>query len=123
MNTGQGKFIVPVEFRELNPRRNSIMFAGSYINLSAIARAISMGGLDVPSISRVFSGKRKPTLDAAKAISAVLGISIDAFLEALDEHIDNIEERQKRIVQLHDARRRSPIPSLPVPDDVDLSKI
>lgn len=62
----------------------------STINRSAMSRALKV---DIAHVSRVLSGKRKPSFDLAVKISQYLGVSLDA-LYALLPRLDNHAGRQ-----------------------------
>jgi len=66
-----------------HPSSQSVYFAGDYINLTDIAVA---SGLYPNHLSRIFSGKRRPTLNVAQKVSAALGMGLESFLEALEHH-------------------------------------
>lgn len=65
-----------------------VMFAGEAISLSKISRHT---GVNVSLLSKIFSGRRQPTLDSARRIAVALGMRLDEFLEA----VDNIELKIK----------------------------
>src|SRR6266853_6987886 len=68
---------------EPNPTRQTIRFAGEYINQAAIARSQD---IHTSLVSRILSGKREPSLASARKISMALGMTIDDFLSALGKH-------------------------------------
>ena len=82
---------------EMKPTSKSVLFAGRYISLSGISRNQN---IDQSYLSRVFSGERTPSLAHARKLAAVLGMGLEAFLEALDEKIKNLE----RVISRYDAR-------------------
>lgn len=86
---------------EQHPNPQTIPFAGKHINLSAIARA---QGIDRTYLSRIFAGKRTPSLPHCKKISAVLGMSIDQFLEALEDRAKAVATEEKNILKEHNDR-------------------
>jgi transcriptional regulator with XRE-family HTH domain len=69
---------------EDSPNRQTPQFAERAINLSALAREI---GVTPSHLSRVFSGRCKPSLTVTRSLSRCLGLSVDGFLTALDAHI------------------------------------
>ncbi len=86
---------------EMKPTSKSVLFAGRYISLSGISRNQD---IDQSYLSRVFSGERTPSLTHARKLAAVLGMGLEAFLEALDEKAKNREIRIERIISQYDAR-------------------
>lgn len=53
---------------------------GTQRTLSDVARAT---GLSLSHVSRIFSGKRTPTVKAAKSIAACLGVSVEELITKL----------------------------------------
>lgn len=88
----------PKAFLVEKPNRLSTVFAGKTISLKAISRA---QGIDMSYLSRIFSGKREPTLHHTKIIAAALGMGIEDFLEALDRRIAEVQAAEERIVKQH----------------------
>src|ERR1700690_2739502 len=72
--------------REQNPTSQSVIFMGVHISLSRIA---DKTGYAVSTISKIFAGKRTPSLKAAEAISKALGIGLQSFVSALKQHIES----------------------------------
>ncbi len=70
----------PRKSLEGKPTKQSIYFAGKHIKLAAIARN---EGIDQSYLSRVFSGQRQPRIAHARKIARGLGMSTDAFLDAI----------------------------------------
>ena len=68
----------------LSPNKQTLPFAGRFINLSEISRR---QGIDPSSLSRIFSGRREPTLPQIRKISSALEMQIQEFLDALDAHL------------------------------------
>ncbi len=83
------------------PNAQTTRFAGKFINLSAIARA---QGLDVSYLSRIFRGQRTPSLHYTQKIAAMLGMTMDAFVEALEDRARELKEENKYIVKLYTTR-------------------
>ena len=77
------------------PTGRTIIFAGKYINLSAIRRAT---GISASHLSRIFRGERQPSVPRIRKISDALGMGIQDFIDALDVHIKlkKAEERKSR---------------------------
>jgi transcriptional regulator with XRE-family HTH domain len=69
---------------EHKPTPQSVCFNGTYLNLSALARD---SDVHPSTVSRIFNGTRKPSLNAARKLSMSLGMSLDEFIVALDNHI------------------------------------
>jgi len=65
------------------PNAQTIRFAGKFISLSEIGRQTD---LDPSYLSRIFSGKREPTLACVRKVSKALCMNVQAFLDALDYH-------------------------------------
>lgn len=63
------------------PTGQSVLFAGQYINLHQLAADT---GYDRSYLSRVFSGKRQPSLKAAALLASALAMSMDGFVSALE---------------------------------------
>lgn len=63
-------------------KKPPIQFAGHKIYLSDLARET---GIDIAYVSRVFARKQKPSLDFARKASYYLCISIEDFLDNLQE--------------------------------------
>src|ERR1019366_270912 len=64
------------------PRIACTGFMGRNINVSAIARA---QGINQSYLSLIFQGKRTPSIAHARKICSALGMSLDDFLEGIDE--------------------------------------
>ena len=65
----------------------------STVNRSELARRVEM---TTGAVSRIFSGKRNPTIKSAKALAGALDISLDDFVNSLpakgeisDESLDD----------------------------------
>jgi transcriptional regulator with XRE-family HTH domain len=61
-----------------------VTFGGEEINLSQISRDT---GISVSHLSRIFSGKRDPSVPNAKKISQVLDVSLDCLIEGLPKKL------------------------------------
>lgn len=86
---------------EKNPNTQTIKFGDQWINQSAIARA---QGLDQSYVSRIFNGQRTPSLQSAQKIAAMLGMTLDQFVEALATRKKELAERNERILTAHRLR-------------------
>lgn len=73
---------VPLSYIERHPTTQSIMLGGRYINLSAISRDLE---IDQSYLSKIFSGKRDPTIAHLRKLTAALRVTIDELLEAIEE--------------------------------------
>lgn len=83
----------PQSCLHLKPTARSTRFAGKYINLSDLARAANIH----PSYaSYLISGKRTPSTTILKRLSKVLNMTTDAILEAIDDHVAEMEAEYKR---------------------------
>ena len=80
---------VPNGCLEPYPTTQSVLFCGWFINLSHISLHTGIG---LSSVSRVFSGKRQPTLKNTKKIAEALKMSIEDFILALEDHIGPMEK-------------------------------
>lgn len=68
-----------------------VKFSGDPINLSEISRGT---GISVTTLSRIFKGTRKPSLDKAKRIASHLQITLDDFITYLPAApVDSAEEQ------------------------------
>ena len=67
--------------------RLTATFAGNPINLSQLSRDT---GYSHSYISRIVSGQREPSLEAARRIYMALGINMDEFVSALDARTTNV---------------------------------
>lgn len=77
---------------ENNPTTQSVLFGDSFVNLRGIERVTSIAHA---SLSRIFSGSRKPTLDQALILSRCLGFSsVDEFMSRLRDHFQQIERKR-----------------------------
>lgn len=83
---------------EKSPNAQTVRFGGKFINLSAIARA---QGLDVSYLSRIFAGTRTPTLPYCIKIAAMLGMSLDDFVEGLRIRAKEIHEGRVAVIDTH----------------------
>jgi len=66
---------------ERRPTTQSVYLMGRAVNLSAISRS---QGIDPSHLSRIFSGRRNPSIKYARKIASALGLRLDEFLDALD---------------------------------------
>ena len=64
-----------------NPNSQTVLFAGQFINLSAISRHQD---IDISYLSRIFRGERIPSVRILKKIGTELGYSIDQMLTLLE---------------------------------------
>lgn len=76
---------------EQNPNTKSVLFAGEYISLSAIAREVN---LSPAQVSRIFSGVREPSLRTARLMSLALGMGLDEFTSNLCRHIETCHKAE-----------------------------
>src|SRR3989304_10479081 len=88
------------------PTKQSIFFAGRYINISALHRTT---GIHLSTFSYALSGKSRPTMDTARKWAAGLGMSVDALFDAIEAHVASHKDRQKRIVSKYDGRGKHQI--------------
>lgn len=79
------------EFTQPNPTNTSVYLGSIPINLSAISRA---SGIDVSCLSRIFSGKRAPSVHISTRIAATIGLRLDEFV-ALLRTTNGIPERKR----------------------------
>ena len=83
---------------EEHPNPQTVPFAGKFVNLSAIARSQA---IDHSYLSRIFAGKRTPSLNHCKKIAAVLGMTIDQFLQALETRVQDVKAAETKVLQMH----------------------
>jgi transcriptional regulator with XRE-family HTH domain len=62
--------------RVVSMNSQCILFGGKHVNLSALGRTL---GIHASHLSRIFSGKRNPSLRVARNISEALEMTLDAF--------------------------------------------
>jgi transcriptional regulator with XRE-family HTH domain len=86
---------------EKAPNAQTVKFAGKFINLSAIARA---QGLDVSYLSRIFRGERAPSLKHCTKIAAVLGMTLDDFVQGLEERCKAVQAERESLMRAHTDR-------------------
>ncbi len=83
---------------EQSPNTQTVKFAGKHINLSAIARAQN---LNVSYLSRIFRGERRPSLTYCTAIAAMLGMTLDDFVQGLDERCRAVKAEIEMLTRAH----------------------
>jgi transcriptional regulator with XRE-family HTH domain len=86
---------------EKSPNAQTIRFRGQFINLSAIARAQH---LDVSYLSRIFRAQRTPSLKHCMKISAILGMTLDDFVQGLQDRAEEIAKSNTDVLQMHNQR-------------------
>lgn len=62
----------------------TVFFAGVPINLTTLAASVNPP-LDHSYLSRIFAGTRTPATAYARVLATLLGMSLQAFLDALEE--------------------------------------
>lgn len=84
--------------------KQAVKFAGRVINLSLVAKET---GFHVSYISRIFSGKRYPSLRNAERLAEALGMEWAAFRF----HLDTIDYQpvQRRRSQVRRANRKTAV--------------
>lgn len=70
---------------EWKPTTQSVLFCGTYISITELARAT---GLDRSYLSRIFSGKRTPSVKSAGVLAIALGMTLEAFLRGLNQEAE-----------------------------------
>ena len=80
----------PSAYLEEHPNAKSVRFGGRYIDLLRLAH---VEGLDHGYLSRILAGQRTPSIAYARRIAAALRMSLEDFLEAVD---DRKQERSGR---------------------------
>lgn len=73
--------MIPDVYLESNPTGQSVRFHGTPINLTLLSHSV---GLSPSHLSRIFSGKRTPSITAARKVSGALGMGLDEFLRKLE---------------------------------------
>lgn len=91
----------PIECLEKHPNKRTTKLGGKFINQSAIARS---QGIDQSYLSRIVKGERSPRLDHARLIAAAIGMTLEEFLEAIDEKKAELERNREAILAQHKAR-------------------
>jgi transcriptional regulator with XRE-family HTH domain len=71
---------VPNQCLEENPTTQSILFCGTYINLTKLAAA---SGVERSYLSKIFSRQRVPSIRVMGKLAGALGMSREAFLHGL----------------------------------------
>ena len=61
-------------------RRDSVVFHGTALNMSEVARRT---GIDVSTVSRIFSKDRNPSLSQVLGLAALFDMSVEDFLREL----------------------------------------
>lgn len=84
----------PRAFLEHKPTKQSILFGGRYINLTHLAIHL---GVDPGNLSRVFSGKGRPSLQYATRLADALHMTLDAFTSDLARLKQSKEEKIRDI--------------------------
>ena len=83
----------PIACIEINPTTQTVRLRGVPIQLTALA---AVSGLHISYLSRVLSGKRRCTLEAAEVMSKSLGMELHEFIQALRE---TQRSRQKKSIR------------------------
>jgi transcriptional regulator with XRE-family HTH domain len=83
------------------PTTVSVLFAGRYVNTSAIARS---SGLNQAYISKILLGSREPTIHIARRVAASLGMGLEDMLEAIEERAKLRKQKNSDILQQHETR-------------------
>jgi AraC-like DNA-binding protein len=93
----EGKYNVPQRCIDYSPTGRTVLFCGKSISLSAVARH---AGMSRSAVSMIFSGKREPSLNAAKRIADALNMNFSAFARKLRKHtssyIQDLDNRRVR---------------------------
>ncbi len=88
---------------ETHPHCQSVKLGNTFVNLSMIARS---QGLRKDYLSRIFSGQRTPSVLTVQKIAAALGLSVDEFLELLDDRLKLKQEEREKLMNQHFDRKR-----------------
>ena len=83
---------------EQHPNTQTIRFGNLFVNMSAIARSQNV---DKSYLSRVFAGKRRPSLTHSQKIAAMLGMSLDEFVDTLEMKIKEVKDLESRTIKTH----------------------
>ena len=84
----------PISCLAQKPNRRSVYFNGVAISVEAIA---IKQRLDQGYLSRIFSGKRVPSIAHAQMIAAALGMGLEDFIEALEERVKELMLAHKKV--------------------------
>lgn len=76
-----GSSPIPAEFIQPAPNAGSVKFAGVYLNLRSMSRALAC---DHGHLSRIFNSGRTPSVRMLSRLAAMLHMSMDEFMLALD---------------------------------------
>lgn len=76
---------IPIRCLERRPNSQTVWFAGQPINVAAIAESFEPP-LGYSHLTKIFKGTRQPSVDVARQIALALGMSLGAFLEALEHN-------------------------------------
>lgn len=85
----------------VRPTNISVFFAGTFINLAAIAR---LQGIEYTFVVHIFGGRRYPKITIGRKIAAALGMDTEEFYRALDDHIMGMEARANSATEKYQAR-------------------
>lgn len=83
------------------PIKSSIILGGRYINLSAISRTQD---IDLSYLSRIINGKKEPTIRVARKVASAIGMGLEEFLDAIDERVRLIQQRNENILEQYKKR-------------------
>lgn len=97
------KKCAPKAFLVDKPNRQSVFFAGQHINLLRLANA---QGIDQSYCSRIFAGIRTPSINFARRLSAALGMTLEDFLDGLQQRKEHLQQKREEVIQQHEARLR-----------------
>jgi transcriptional regulator with XRE-family HTH domain len=86
---------------EKAPNSQSIRFAGTFINLSAISRT---QGIDLSYLSRIFSGNRRPSLNMCQQISTCLGMGLEQFVGHLEVRVAQVKVERDKLISAYTGR-------------------
>lgn len=96
MSTMVHELTVPTGCVDPNPTTQSVYLRGVAINMHAIHRVC---GVDISYLSRIFSGERNPTLPYARRIAGAIGLTLDDFVDAIEERRRDILAMRMRLQQ------------------------
>lgn len=75
--------VIPTRCIERHPTTQTVWFAKTPVNLSDLAASFTPP-MDKSYLSRIFRGRRQPSLDVARDLARALGMQLQGFLDALE---------------------------------------
>ncbi len=86
---------------EIKPTAQTVYLGGKPINVSAIARTQH---IDQSYLSRILAGKCVPTIPIAQKIAAVVGLSLEQLLDAIQDRKKELEVKREELDKAYNER-------------------